>query len=61
LTAEAGLKQIKVKQYNTKVWEHPQVQEIFNLSLAFCGKEIRAKWEVERRTSEQNLETETLI
>ncbi|CAG8455594.1 21727_t:CDS:2 [Gigaspora margarita] len=54
LTAEKGLNQIKDKKYNLKVWEHPKVQEIYNLSLAFCGKEMRSRCEVERKTSEGN-------
>jgi hypothetical protein len=59
--AEIGLKQIKEKKYNVKVWSHPQVKEIFNLSLAFCGKEVTAKCEVEEKLSEQSWQTRTLI
>ena len=52
LEAENGLNQIKERKYNAKVRSHPQIKEIFNLSLAFCGKEVMAKCEVEEKISE---------
>jgi len=36
------------------VKECPQVKEIINLSLAFCGKEVEAKCEIEKKTSERD-------
>ena len=45
-TAQAGLKQIRSKDYAAKVRLQGHVQKILAVSLAFCGKQVAMEYEV---------------
>ncbi|MEO1219689.1 MAG: AAA family ATPase, partial [Bacteroidota bacterium] len=45
-TAQAGLKQILIKDYAAKVRSHDHVQKILAVSLAFCGKKVTVESDV---------------
>ncbi len=45
--AKAGLAQINDQRYDTKIKEHPHVQKILKMAMAFCGKEVAMQYQVD--------------
>ncbi|MFP3017330.1 MAG: AAA family ATPase [Candidatus Tisiphia sp.] len=45
--AKMGLKQIIDKQYDTKIREHKHVKKIVKISIAFCGKKVVLKYQID--------------
>ena len=43
--AEAGLRQIETKGYATRAKAHAHVKKVFQVCLAFCGKEVVMKYQ----------------
>ncbi|WP_425362809.1 AAA family ATPase [Candidatus Tisiphia endosymbiont of Hybos culiciformis] len=45
--AKEGLDQIVRKQYDAKIKEHPHVQKIIKIAMAFCGKEVALEYQID--------------
>ncbi len=45
--AQAGLKQIMDRQYDSKIKEYKHVKKILKISMAFCGKEVAMQYQID--------------
>ncbi|WP_341764114.1 PD-(D/E)XK nuclease domain-containing protein [Candidatus Tisiphia endosymbiont of Beris chalybata] len=45
--AKAGLKQIRDRQYDSKIKEYQHVKKIIKISMAFCGKEVVMQYQID--------------
>ncbi len=46
--AKMGLEQITHKQYDAKIKEHSHVQRIIKIAMAFCGKKVALKYQIDQ-------------